>query len=476
MRLISYPLLFILIQALHPSVGFGQPPEIQELSAWTLRPGQSRTLNVERLERFSVSGSGIRAAPLPDSPHTLLIKAVGAGSGELWIWTEALKIRHLSVRVEASDLAEPAAPQPLQSACEALREVEVFWTGSQAVLSGRIRTEAELLRVRALAEAHPTAVVDRTEIAGELLAVGRRRIEGWLSESTPRPALALTEQGGQLHVSGAAPTPSIRTSWEQKIRSLFAGARIELTSLAQPEQVLYFRVALIELKKRAFRSLGLQWPSQLAMGLRAQGLPKVDFELQALEREGAAKVLSQPELVVRVPGEAELFSGGEIPIEMRSMRGQHVEWKAYGLSLKLKAVELSGEDVRLEISSEVSDLDRANGSAKIPALQASRLKTQVDARIGLPLFLSGLFQRRSSQTTEGLPFLAGIPLLGRLFGTKATSEEQAELVALLLPLRAPPESAPATPTTPGSSTPEVPESFERLEREPMLPGLIRERG
>ena len=113
MRLISYPLLFILIQALHPSVGFGQPPEIQELSAWTLRPGQSRTLNVERLERFSVSGSGIRAAPLPDSPHTLLIKAVGAGSGELWIWTEALKIRHLSVRVEASDIAEPSAPQPL---------------------------------------------------------------------------------------------------------------------------------------------------------------------------------------------------------------------------------------------------------------------------------------------------------------------------------------------------------------------------
>jgi pilus assembly protein CpaC len=184
-------------------------------------------------------------------------------------------------------------------------------------------------------------------------------------------------------------------------------------------------------------------------------------------------VLSQPELVVRVPGEAELFSGGEIPIEMRSMRGPHVEWKSYGLSLKLRAIELSGEDVRLEVSSEVSDLDRANGSAKIPALQASRLKTQVDARIGQPLFLSGLFQQRSSETTEGLPFVSRIPLLGALFGSNTQSNEQSELVAMLLPLRSPPEPAPQRPSE--HSAPATSAQFERLEREHLPAGLLRER-
>ncbi|MFN7684238.1 MAG: hypothetical protein ACK5QT_02375, partial [Oligoflexia bacterium] len=115
-----------------------------------------------------------------------------------------------------------------------------------------------------------------------------------------------------------------------------------------------------------------------------------------------------------------------------------VQWKPYGLSLKLKALELSGDQVRLEISSEVSDIDRANGSPTLPALQSSRLHTQVDAALGASLFLSGLFQSRTASASQGVPFLSRIPLIGRLFGSHDDTEEQSELVAILLPLRSPP--------------------------------------
>ncbi|MFN7684094.1 MAG: hypothetical protein ACK5QT_01600, partial [Oligoflexia bacterium] len=308
----------------HPPVPSSSLTGVQEMPQWRLRPGQTRTLQLETLHRFSVSGSAIRAAPLPDSSGTLLIKATQAGHSEIWIWTQPSNVKHLSILVVSEeDSAEPAAPAPgaLQAATETLREAEVFWTGSKAILSGQIRTESELRRIRSLAETHPDLVMDQTELSPELLETGRSRIQGWISSLNPPPQIQVTEHGGQIHVRGSAPQSGIRTSWEQKLKSLFAGVRLEITTLTQPDQTLFFRVALLELKRRAFRSLGVSWPSQITYGLRAQVLPSVDLELQALEQQGAAKVLSKPELVVRVPGEAELFSGGEIPIETRTARG-----------------------------------------------------------------------------------------------------------------------------------------------------------
>jgi hypothetical protein len=333
--------------------------------------------------------------------------------------------------------------------------------------------------VRALAESQASLVRDQTELAPALLALGQSKLESWIQSESLETALRVQEQAGQLHVIGVAPNAQARSSWEQRLRSIFAGARLEITTLQNPDQTLYFRVALLELKKRAFQTLGLQWPSQLhsQLGHAALQAP-LDLQLQALEREGAARVLSQPELVVRVPGEAELFSGGEIPIEMRTIRGPQVDWKAYGLSLKLKALELAGEQVRLEISSEVSDLDRANGTANIPALQASRLKTQVDARIGKPLLLSGLFQRRSSKSGEGIPFLQKIPVAGLLFGAQSKTEEHSELVAMLLPLRSPPEPKPQISADSNRPPPiSSPPTRHQLhsERDYMTPGLARER-
>jgi Flp pilus assembly secretin CpaC len=180
-----------------------------------------------------------------------------------------------------------------------------------------------------------------------------------------------------------------------------------------------------------------------------------------------------PELVVRVPGEAELFSGGEIPIELRTLRGPHVEWKPYGLSLKLKTLEMVSDRVRLELASEISDLDRANAGPTLPALTASRMKTQVDARIGEGLFLSGLLQDRSYTHGTGLPWFRNMPVLGSLFGSNARGRDETELVAVLLPLLEPPR--PPTIESgeqPGNDVPSRARRFRRNDTE-ITPRLER---
>ncbi len=167
----------------------------------------------------------------------------------------------------------------------------------------------------------------------------------------------------------------------------------------------------------------------------------MDLTLQHLEGSGHAKVLSNPELVVRAPGEAELFAGGEIPIQMQNRYYANTTWKNYGLTLRLKVTQAIGDRVRLDIFTEVSHLDSTLGQDKLPGIQSNRMKTQVDARFGVPLLLSGLLQEGTRRDARGLPFLRKIPVLGSLFGSEDYLNERSELVAILYPHSSPPPTA-----------------------------------
>jgi Flp pilus assembly secretin CpaC len=94
--------------------------------------------------------------------------------------------------------------------------------------------------------------------------------------------------------------------------------------------------------------------------------------------------------------------------------------------------------VRLDIFTEVSHLDPQVSQIKIPGIQANRMKTQVDAQLGTPLFLSGLLQEGIREEARGLPLLRKIPILGKLFGSEDYIQERSELVAILYPHMNPP--------------------------------------
>jgi pilus assembly protein CpaC len=66
------------------------------------------------------------------------------------------------------------------------------------------------------------------------------------------------------------------------------------------------------------------------------------------------------------------------------------------------------------------------------------MNTAVDARYGVPLFLSGLLQQGTRENARGLPLLRQIPVLGALFGSEDYLNERSELVAVLLPGLDPP--------------------------------------
>jgi pilus assembly protein CpaC len=224
---------------------------------------------------------------------------------------------------------------------------------------------------------------------------------------------------------------------------VFPRAEVELSSLPDGAPTVHFRVYLLEMRRSRFGTLGLSWPAsvpgafQVDLGAIREAL-SLELAIQALEGEGSVRVLSNPELVVRAPGEAELFAGGEIPVRSTSKFRSDVTWKAYGLTLKLKVTHAAGDRVRLEIATEVSHLNPQVVDDPIPGLQSNRMRTQVDARFGEPLLLSGLLQEGTREQARGLPVLRRLPVLGRLFGSEDYLNERSELVAILVPRSSPP--------------------------------------
>lgn len=417
-----------------------------------LGQGEQRLLRFPGLFRYSLGSPVVRVLPLSKnfgktalSRHDgLLIKGVTPGIGDLWVWKQDGSSEHRTIRVEKvprSDQNPELAK--LERSLSKLEEAEVILTGQKTVLRGEIRTIEECARVHSLMEAFPQHLHDETELSIDLLNQSEQKISQWLKKLKLSAQLRTERVGQSLWIRGNVNHAAEQHALEKQARAIFPLIHTEIDSLPDPSPTIYFRVFLLELKRSQFHNLGLAWPAvtpgifKVTSG-SVQNLLQIDLTLQQLEGNGNAKILSNPELVVRAPGEAELFAGGEIPIHTQTQYYSNITWKKYGLILRLKCTHVTGDRVRLEIYTEVSHLDTQIGQGEVPGIQTNQMKTQVDARFGTPLLLSGLLQQGIREEAKGLPFLRHVPILGALFGSDNYINERSELVAILYPHASPP--------------------------------------
>ena len=87
--------------------------------------------------------------------------------------------------------------------------------------------------------------------------------------------------------------------------------------------------------------------------------------------------------------------------------------------------------ITASMSRQGTDLSASTGNP--PPTSEKVIVTEVRARSGEPVVLSGLIQNEENESQSRVPFLSKIPLLGLLFKSKKTSAEKTELVIYLVP-------------------------------------------
>jgi pilus assembly protein CpaC len=177
-------------------------------------------------------------------------------------------------------------------------------------------------------------------------------------------------------------------------------------------------------------------PSLVSLGSFTRDTLTANLEL--LINRGKAKILSKPKLLTVSGEEASFLAGGEIPYATENKVGAtNVEWKPYGVKLKIKPTIDGTENINANLRAEVSEIDNANGivssGISIPALKTRWAETSVYMKSGNTLVIAGLIDEQNQKTTTGIPLISDIPILGELFRYTDDEKTQTELVIFVTP-------------------------------------------
>ncbi len=234
-----------------------------------------------------------------------------------------------------------------------------------------------------------------------------------------------------------------------------------------PSQI-NIRVRVVEVSRKLTHELGFNWDASLNRGSGSIGLGTgtlTDFFdsstntftgsegsnflgfntsgsdgslsslLSAMNSSGMASVLAEPNLTAMSGETAAFAAGGEVPIVLITNNNVSIDYKSYGVILRMTPTLLSANRISLHIAPEVSELTSVGsveleGGSTIPAMTVRRADTTVELASGQSFALAGMLRSSNSQTVTGVPGLSNIPLLGRLFENEASSHEETELVII----------------------------------------------
>ncbi|WP_437188237.1 hypothetical protein SH668x_001673 [Planctomicrobium sp. SH668] len=194
--------------------------------------------------------------------------------------------------------------------------------------------------------------------------------------------------------------------------------------------------------------------------------------IHALQAEGLAKIMAEPILVTTSGRPATVHSGGEFPVLVpQSFGNLSIEWREFGVKLEAVPIVLGEGRLRLDLAPEVSERDFSNSVSingmVVPGINSRSVNTQVEMRFGETLMIGGLISSRNQGTTQKIPFLGELPLIGAAFSRKSYTMGETELVILVTPQMVAPMASHQVPAAyPGSST------TAPIDRELYLDGLL----
>jgi len=161
--------------------------------------------------------------------------------------------------------------------------------------------------------------------------------------------------------------------------------------------------------------------------------------LNYLKSNGVAKILDETTLITLENKKSNFLAGGKLLVETATTSSEgipvsSIEEFSYGLNLNILVSDIINDKyVKLNIHTESSTLDKANGVGDIPAVKEKSIKTDVIVENKSTIVLGGLINNTNSQDIAKIPFLGDIPIIGVLFRSQSFQQGDSELVFFITP-------------------------------------------
>lgn len=171
--------------------------------------------------------------------------------------------------------------------------------------------------------------------------------------------------------------------------------------------------------------------SGLALGFLNDTI-SLDVELSALEKNGDIEIVARPKVITADQKSALIESGKEYPYQELSDNGNSgVSFKEILLSLAVTPQITPNDKILLDL--KITQDSVAEITSAGPAIDSTRIETQVLANNGETIVLGGIFKSDVIKEEMKTPFLGDIPFLGRLFKKTVNKDERSELIIFITP-------------------------------------------
>jgi len=207
---------------------------------------------------------------------------------------------------------------------------------------------------------------------------------------------------------------------------------------------------------------------QLGGSLLKTGLGGV---LRALATKNLAKMLAEPNLLVKSGQAGKFLAGSKIPIQVVSgvgaISGTTIQFIDVGVKLNFKPVVMENGLISLKIDpAEVSSISGTLAVNGYPIIDTREIRSEVQLKDGESLVLAGLLQEETIKTMSKMPLLGDIPILGALFRSTQDDLKEKELVFFITPKIVKPNAPGDEPALPTDVplTPEQEKEFKWMPR------------
>lgn len=234
-----------------------------------------------------------------------------------------------------------------------------------------------------------------------------------------------------------------------------------LTLFDNPEPEVLLEAEVLEVNRNRLTELGVGLPTQVTLTpLALDGSSNLTLGSFPLHRNnigvslpgatinaqrtiGDVDTLANPKLRTRSGEKAKILIGDKIPIITTTSTpgatgfvSESVSYQDVGIKLEVEPEVFADDDVAIRLNLEVSALGTQTKTASgTIAYQISTRNATTVLRLhdGETQLLAGLISSDERSNTAGLPGLADVPVLGRLFSDQTNSHDKTELVLSITP-------------------------------------------
>jgi general secretion pathway protein D len=239
--------------------------------------------------------------------------------------------------------------------------------------------------------------------------------------------------------------------------------------LNEPEVML--EVEVMEINRRNLEQLGIQYPSQIGLGVQGNSIGSSDgvtpqagklsltelrhfngdfgvfsvndpaIVLNLLHQDTDTNLLASPKIRVKNRDKAKIHVGDKIPVltsiaNAQGFVSQTVNYIEVGIKLNVEPVVQLNDQVSIKVGMEVSNITdqvRTDNGVLAYTIGSRNANTTLQLKNNETQILAGLFRDDEQKTQRRVPGLGSLPFIGKLFSNDSNDKRKNEIVLLITP-------------------------------------------